>query len=82
MRWSYNGAAFVLHGGEAVLQPLRCPAAIDVLVRQIDEVLLTKRPSNLAPDAIGLGNVTQMPACSQAIISSRGRQRLRVYRLA
>src|ERR1035437_5801563 len=28
----------VLHGGEGVLQPLRGRAAIDVLVRQIDEV--------------------------------------------
>jgi hypothetical protein len=32
----------VLHGGEGVLQPLRGRAAIDVLVRQIDEVLLAK----------------------------------------
>src|SRR5271154_7346751 len=32
----------VFHGGEGVLQPLSGRAAIDVLVRQIDEVLLAK----------------------------------------
>jgi hypothetical protein len=59
----------VLLGRHAVRQLLARGAAVDVLGSIVDEVLLAERPSAFAPDVIGFGNVTAMPASSQALIS-------------
>jgi hypothetical protein len=52
----------------AMLQFLTRRAAIDIFIDQINK--LPKRPSDLAPEVIGLGSVTVTPVRSQARISS------------
>ena len=53
-----------------VLKSLASRTTIDIFIGQIDEVLLAKTAFHFAPDVIRFGNVTVMPARSQARISS------------
>ena len=52
----------------AIGEPLASRTSIDILVSDVDEVLLAKRPSDFAPDVIGFGSVTVMPASWHARI--------------
>ena len=67
---SNAGSSAILHAREAIAQPLSGGTAIDILVRNIDEVLLAEAPSALALEVCGLGSVTVIPASSQDLISS------------
>jgi hypothetical protein len=55
--------------GEAIRQALACWTAIGVLLWQIDEVVLSERPSALAFDVCGFVGVTVMPSSWHARIS-------------
>src|SRR5262249_6347879 len=54
----------------AVGESFTSRADVDVLVSRVAEVLLAKRPSALAFEVIGFGNVTVMLAFSHARISA------------
>jgi hypothetical protein len=59
----------MLLNGEPIRQPFTSRTAVDVLGRNIDEVLLAKTTCGFCARGQRFGNVTVMPAASQARIS-------------